>query len=229
MLESRRYQSQGAAELAVLAERGRHQVVAFIDDQQVPRQVRGPFRGMACRQELLAHVRLAQSGCPCTPRARGVAVRCRHQTARRPPRRRFGCGPWPTYRHSGRRRSRLRSCQMGIERGESVHYSDGPKSSLARMKLRTLFWSGEPSKRGTTPEAEPSSKRFSLMAGSLAVALRNPIQSTGTCTHASPSICSKWPSDETRSVPVSIAWAAIHMSLVGRGRPLALRAAAIRA
>ena len=60
MLESRRHQSQGAAQLAVLAERGRHQVVTLIDDQQVPRQVRGPFRGMACRQELLAHVRLAQ-------------------------------------------------------------------------------------------------------------------------------------------------------------------------
>ena len=60
MLESRCHQSQGAAQLAVLPERRRHQVVAFIDDQQVPRQVRGPFRGMAGRQELLAHVRLAQ-------------------------------------------------------------------------------------------------------------------------------------------------------------------------
>ncbi len=53
--------------------------------------------------------------------------------------------------------------------------------------------------------------------------------STGTWTQANPSTCSKWPSDDTRSVPVSMAWAAIQMSLVGKGRPFALSAAAIRA
>ena len=46
-------------------------------------------------------------------------------------------------------------------------------------------------------------------------------------THAIPSTCSKWRSADTRSVPVSMAWAAIQTSLVGKGRPFARSDAAI--
>ena len=45
--------------------------------------------------------------------------------------------------------------------------------------------------------------------------------------HTIPSTCSKCRSAETRSAPVSMAWAAIQMSLVGIGRPLARSDAAI--
>lgn len=50
---SRRYSNRGttspkrAAQLAVVAEGGRHQVVAFIDDQQVARGMWGHFDGLA--------------------------------------------------------------------------------------------------------------------------------------------------------------------------------------
>ena len=43
--------------------------------------------------------------------------------------------------------------------------------------------------------------------------------STGTWTQANPSTCSKWPSDDTRSVPVSMAWAAIPHVVGGQGTP----------
>ena len=45
-------------------------------------------------------------------------------------------------------------------------------------------------------------------------------------SHAIPSTDSKWRSADTRSAPVSMAWAAIHTSLVGMGLPLARSAAA---
>ena len=46
-------------------------------------------------------------------------------------------------------------------------------------------------------------------------------------THAIPSTCSKWRSADTRSAPVSMAWAAIQTSFVGMGRPFARSDAAI--
>ena len=46
-------------------------------------------------------------------------------------------------------------------------------------------------------------------------------------SHAMPSTASKCRSADTRSAPVSMAWAAIHTSLVGMGLPFALSAAAI--
>ena len=60
MLELRSYQTQHSAKLAVFAEGRRHQVVALVDDEQIPGQMRRAFRGAAGRPELLQHVRLAQ-------------------------------------------------------------------------------------------------------------------------------------------------------------------------
>ena len=60
VLELRRDQPQRAAELAVLAERSGHQVVALVHDQQVPRQVRRALGNAGGGEELLAHVGLAQ-------------------------------------------------------------------------------------------------------------------------------------------------------------------------
>ncbi len=60
VLELRRHQAQHPAQPAVLAEGRGHQVVAFVDDQQVPGQVRGALRGAAGGEELLQHVGLTQ-------------------------------------------------------------------------------------------------------------------------------------------------------------------------
>ena len=55
--------------------------------------------------------------------------------------------------------------------------------------------------------------------GSTAVG-RSGRRSPRSRTHAIPSTCSKWRSADTRSAPVSMAWAAIQMSLVGDGTAL---------
>ena len=60
VLELGRHQPEHLAEPAVFAEGGRHQVVALIDDQQVPGQMGRALRRAAGGQELLQHVRLAQ-------------------------------------------------------------------------------------------------------------------------------------------------------------------------
>ena len=60
VLEPRRHQPEHLAEPAVFAEGGRHQVMALVDDQQVPWQMRRARRRVAGRKELLLHVRLAQ-------------------------------------------------------------------------------------------------------------------------------------------------------------------------
>ncbi|OPZ41969.1 MAG: hypothetical protein BWY94_02264 [Actinobacteria bacterium ADurb.BinA094] len=60
MLEARREQAHHAAEVAVLAERRRHEVMALVDDQQVPRKVRRALPGSGRRHELLEHVVLTQ-------------------------------------------------------------------------------------------------------------------------------------------------------------------------
>ena len=52
--------------------------------------------------------------------------------------------------------------------------------------------------------------------------------SSRTGTHAIPSTYSKWLSAETRSDPVSMAWAAIQTSLVGIGRPWAFNEVIMR-
>ena len=77
VLELRRHESQHAAKLAVFAERRRHQVVALVDDQQIPRQVRGALGGAAGRQELFQHIGLAQvvvGGDDAAERAPGIRV-----------------------------------------------------------------------------------------------------------------------------------------------------------
>ena len=60
VLELRRHQAQHAAELAVFAERRRHQVVALVDDQQVPGKMWRSLRRAAGGQKLLKHVGLSQ-------------------------------------------------------------------------------------------------------------------------------------------------------------------------
>ena len=60
MLELRRKESQHSAKLAVLAEGRRHQVVALVDDQEVPGKVRRSLGSAAGREELLQDVGLAQ-------------------------------------------------------------------------------------------------------------------------------------------------------------------------
>ena len=60
VLESRRHQPQRSAEFAVFAKGGRHQVVALVHDEQVPRQVGRPFGRLTSCEELLAHIRLAE-------------------------------------------------------------------------------------------------------------------------------------------------------------------------
>ena len=60
VFEVRCDQAQGLAKVAVFAERRRHQVVAFVHDQEVPGQMRGARWRTAGREELLTHVGLAQ-------------------------------------------------------------------------------------------------------------------------------------------------------------------------
>ena len=60
MLELRRDEPQRLAQLAVLAQRGRHQVVALVHDQQVPGQVRRSLGNTGRGEELLPHIGLAQ-------------------------------------------------------------------------------------------------------------------------------------------------------------------------
>ena len=77
VLELRRHESQHAAKLAVFAERRRHQVVALVDDQQVPGQMRRALRGTAGGVELLLHIGLAQvvvGGDDAAERAPGIRV-----------------------------------------------------------------------------------------------------------------------------------------------------------
>ena len=77
VLELRRHQAQHPAQVAVFAEGRRHQVVAFVDDQQVPGQMRGALRGAAGGEEVLQHVGLAQvveGGDDAAGRAPGVHV-----------------------------------------------------------------------------------------------------------------------------------------------------------
>ena len=77
MLELRRHETQHLAKLAVFAEWRRHQVVALVDDQQIPGQMWGALRGTAGGEELLHHVRLTQvvvGGNDATERAPGIRV-----------------------------------------------------------------------------------------------------------------------------------------------------------
>ena len=60
MFEARRHDAQGAAQFAVLPERRRHEIVALVHDQQIPRQVRRSLRRAAGRQKLLADIGLAK-------------------------------------------------------------------------------------------------------------------------------------------------------------------------
>ena len=60
MLEARRDDAKHATQVAVLAERRRHQVVALVNDQQVPRQVRRALRRVRRGKELLEDVVLPQ-------------------------------------------------------------------------------------------------------------------------------------------------------------------------
>lgn len=60
VLELGRQQAQHAAQIAVVAERRGHQVVAFIDDEQIPGQVRRTFRRPAGGQELGENILLPQ-------------------------------------------------------------------------------------------------------------------------------------------------------------------------
>ena len=60
MLELRRHLAQHPAQATVLAHGRRHQVVALVHNEQVPRQVRGTIGRLAGGEEALEHVRLAQ-------------------------------------------------------------------------------------------------------------------------------------------------------------------------
>ena len=60
VLEARGDPAQHLAQLAVGAERRRHQVVALVDDQQVPGEARRVFAGAARGEELLLDVGLSQ-------------------------------------------------------------------------------------------------------------------------------------------------------------------------
>jgi hypothetical protein len=60
VLELGREQSQHAAQIAVVAECRRHQVVALVDDKQVPRQVGRALGSAAGGQKLLQHLVLPQ-------------------------------------------------------------------------------------------------------------------------------------------------------------------------
>ena len=77
VLESRRDQAQHPAQVAVLTEGRRHQVVTLVDNQQVPRQVRRSFGRVRRGQELLEHVVLPQvvvGGDDAAERAPGISV-----------------------------------------------------------------------------------------------------------------------------------------------------------
>ena len=60
VLELRREEPQHSAKLAVLAEWRRHQVVALVDDEEVPGKMRRSLRSATRREELLQNVGLAQ-------------------------------------------------------------------------------------------------------------------------------------------------------------------------
>ena len=77
VLELRCEEPQHSAKLAVLAEGGRHQVVALVDDEEVPGKMRRSLRRAAGGEELLQDVGLAEvmvGGDDMAERAPGVRV-----------------------------------------------------------------------------------------------------------------------------------------------------------
>ena len=60
VLEPGGQESEGLAELAVFTERRRHEVVAFVHDQQIPREMGRSFGRRAGGKELLPYVRLPE-------------------------------------------------------------------------------------------------------------------------------------------------------------------------
>ena len=60
VLEPGAQEAEGLAELAVFAERRRHEVVALVHDQQVPREMGRSLGCRAGRKELFPYVRLPE-------------------------------------------------------------------------------------------------------------------------------------------------------------------------